>query len=142
MTYNEYKEQTTKELNEFTEKNCIWAFSDEQLKEALQEKNITRDDFDKNYTGFIGGGAIRKDKVKEFNEMCERHNNKLKELMQDFKFAYDSIYYELANHEYGYTYDETDALASLGLSISDIVNNPTLNKAFCKAATEIKNSQY
>ena len=44
-----------------------------------------------------------------------------------------------ANHEYGYTGNETPALETLGLTADDVVDNPVLNRAFCRAAREIKN---
>lgn len=139
MTYKEYKENMTQEINEFVNKNCIWAFGREQLAEALKEHNLTEEEFRNNYCGFFGGGAIRKDKIKEYDNICEKQNAKLKELLNDEKFACDALYYELANHEYGYTGDETPALETLGLTADDIVDNPVLNRAFCRAAREIKN---
>lgn len=139
MTYKEYKENMTQEINEFANQYCIWAFGREQLAEALKEHNLTEEEFQNNYCGFFGGGAIRKDKIKEYENICEKQNNQLKELMKDEEFAYDALYYELANHEYGYTGNESDALRDLGLTADDIINNQVLNRAFCRAAREIKN---
>jgi hypothetical protein len=139
MTYKEYKETTTQEINQFVDANCIWAFGREQLAEALKEHNLTEEEFQNNYCGFFGGGAIRKDKIKEYEKICEKQNNQLQELMKDERFAYEALYYELANHEYGYTGNESDALRDLGLTADDIIANQVLNRAFCRAAREIKN---
>lgn len=142
MTYKEYKENITQEINDFTKKYCIWAFSQKQLDEALKEHNLTEKEFQDNYCSFFGGGAIRQDKVQEYLELTKRQDEELKELMKDEQFAYEALYYELTNHEYGYTYDATDTLASLNLTAEDIEKNQVLNRAFCKAANEIKESQY
>lgn len=141
MKYKEYKEIMSKEINEFVDANCIWAFGKEQLEQALKERNLTQEQFNNEFCGFIGGGAIRKDKVKEYLEICEKQNAKLKELLNDEQFACDALYYELANHEYGYTGNETPALETLGLTADDIVDNPVLNRAFCQAVQEIRKQE-
>lgn len=138
MTYKEWKEKISNELNEFVNTNCVWAFNPEQFKEALTKLNITKDEFHRQYTGFIGGGAIRKDKVTEWEKITEKQTHELRELLKDEDFAYTAFRYELNNYEYGYTYNETPALDALGLTVNDVADTPHLNRAFCKAATEIK----
>lgn len=139
MKYKEWNEQRIKDVNDFVNANCIFAFGPEQLKQALKEHNLTEEQFQAEYVAFYGGGAIREDKVKEYESMSQRHFDDLQEKMKDFDFAYSAFYYELSNHEYGYTYDETDALIDLGLTPKQIAENQILNRAFCKAAQEVKN---
>ena len=138
MKYTEWNEQRIKDVNDFVDANCIFAFGTEQLNQALKERNLTKKQFKAEYVAFYGGGAIKESKVQEYDAMCQRHFNDLQEKMKDFDFAYSAFYYELGNHEYGYTHDETDALIDLGLTPNQIAENPTLNRAFCKAAQEIK----
>lgn len=48
-------------------------------------------------------------------------------------FIYDMFDYELANHEYGYTRNPSDALAALGVSRKAIEKDPQLARGFKKA---------
>lgn len=137
--YKQWNEARTQEVNQFVELNCIFAFGRDQLQEALKEHNLTEKEFESDFVGFIGGGAIRESKIKDYEAMCKKHFDELQENLKDFDFAYSAFYYELANHEYGYTHDETEALIDLGLMPKDIESNPILNKAFCKAALELRN---
>lgn len=141
-TYKEYKSACSDELNDFAEQNCIWAFGKEQLTEALKKLNLTEAEFQEKYTGFFGGGAILKDKVQAYLDLCKKQNDELQELLKDPEFCYEALYYELANHEFGYTGDETPALIVLGLTAEDICSNKVLNEAYCRAVSDIKNSDY
>lgn len=140
MLYQDFKKITEKEVNEFTKKYCFWAFGRDQLNKKLQELGITEEELQKNYVSFYGG-AIRADKVAEYRKIADKHNQQLKENMKNFDFAYSAFRYELANHEYGYTYDEEPALDALCLTAREVVKNEILNRAFCKAAQEIKNEE-
>ncbi len=140
MLYSEFKEITARELNEFTKQYCFWAFGRDQLEKKLQELGITEEELQKEYVSFYGG-AIRADKVADYNKMADRHDQQLKENMKNFNFAYSAFRCELANHEYGYTYNEEPALNALGLTAREVVENEVLNRAFCKAVQEIKSQE-
>ena len=45
----------------------------------------------------------------------------------------DAINYEMGNHEYGYTMDDSTVLESLGYSIKTREENKTLKKAWLEA---------
>lgn len=139
MLYKELKEIQAKELNEFTSKYCFWAFGREQLNKKLQELGITEEELQKNYVSFYGG-AIRADKAAEYRKIAEKHNQQLAENMKDFDFARSAFLYELNNHEYGYTYNGIPALDALNLTIQEVADNLTLNRAYCEACEQIKDT--
>ena len=139
MKYIEFKNKIEKEHNDFSEKNIIWAFSDEQLNEALKKRNLTLKQFKELYAGFYCGGAILKSSVSEHEAMSERHYDELQShLRNDSDFAYEAFSYELANHEYCITCDEEPALRALGLSSDDVENCPLMLEAFKKAEKECR----
>ena len=72
------------------------------------------------------GGYIRKDKSADFNAMFKRHAEEKKNRKKEEKYLFESLVYELQNHEYCVTYDATDALNALGYKKEDI--DPTLFK--------------
>ena len=47
------------------------------------------------------------------------------------------FFYELNNHEFGYTMEEDDTLISLGYTQEDIENNPKLLLGLTKAKKDI-----
>ena len=140
VSYKELKEKNSKELNEFISKNCFWAFSKEQLGEKLNELNITHEEFESNYQNFIGGGFIRRDKVKEYNSIVERMNkNKRNLLLENFEFAKDAFMYQMNNYECFISDDYDKVKKALGLTNKDINNNPMLLKAWNSAREEYYN---
>ena len=140
VSYREFQENNSKELQDFISKNCFWAFGREQLAKKLNELNITREEFESNYQNFIGGGFIRRDKVEEYNTIAERMSkNKRKLLLENFEFAKDAFMYQMNNYEC-FISDEYDKVKSaLGLTNKDINNNPMLLKAWNGAREEYYN---
>lgn len=139
MKYTEFKSKIEKEHNAFSEKNIIWAFSDEQLNEALKKRNLTLKQFKELYARFYCGGAILSSSVPEYKAMSERHYEELQShLRNDSDFAYEAFRYELGNHEYCYTRNFSPALRALGLSSDDVNNCPLMLEAFKKAEKECR----
>ena len=96
MTYEEYVAKKQREINELP---FFFAFSDEQLQKALDERNATTDDIYK-MSNFTGAFYLKKDAqliADYFNKPDE-----FEELIKDEKFAYEAIAYELRNYEYCY----------------------------------------
>lgn len=126
-SYIELKEKHSKELNDFP---IHFAFTDEQFKEGLKKLGLTENDLDKVVAISNSGGFIRKTDVKAFNEMNKRHRLEEKEAIESDLtgegYIKDMFEYELANHEYGYTYDLDDTLNALCLSIDEINNDAKL----------------
>lgn len=142
MKYMELKNRFEKEYNDFSKENIIWAFSDEQLNEALKERGLTLKQFKELYSRFYAGGAILNSSAQEYMAMSERHYEELQSnLRNDSEFAYEAFRYELANHEYCITCDEEPALRALGLSSDDVENCPLMLEAFKKAEKECRYEQ-
>lgn len=126
-TYVELKEKHRQEFNKFP---IQFAFSNEQFKEGMAKLGLTEKDTDKVVAVSDSGGFIRKTDVKAFNEMNRRHKQEEKDAINNDVtgdgYIKDMFAYELANHEYGYTYDLEDTLNALGLSIEEINNDNKL----------------
>lgn len=94
------------------------AFSDEQFTQMMREWGLEPTDTDKIYS--LGYGAFyRREDAALIRETAERHANEMDAAMLDDDFMIDAIEFELGNHEYIITYDPSDALDDLGLSLDD-----------------------
>ena len=86
------------------------------------------------------GGVIRKTDADAMREMFARHRRELQEAIAADKtgdgFIYDMFYTELANHEYSYTGDVTDAVNACGLTVEQLNANPALIIGLKKAADD------
>lgn len=138
---NKYKELRDKHQTEFNEFPIKFAFSDEQFKKAMEELGLTEDDTDK-IVSIGASGFIRKSDVEKFNEMNKRHRQEEKEAIDADTtgdgYIKDMFNYELANHEYGYTYDLTDTLEALGLTEDDINKDERLKRGLASALKRYK----
>lgn len=109
-----------------------FAFSENQFNEMMEKWGLTPDDTDKIY--HIGmGGYVRKCDADAMHEMFDRHKAEHEAAMQDDEYLFSMFNYELANHEYAYTYDLTDTLDALDLTIEEINANPRMADALKKA---------
>ena len=127
--YTELKHRQQMETNEFP---FGFAFGKEQFDRMMREWGLNPEDTDKIYS--IGnGGFVRKSDSDAMHEMFDRHNAERQAMMDDEEYLYDMFRYELANHEYGYTYDVSDTLNALGLTLEEIKAHKKLSKAFDKA---------
>lgn len=115
--YTELKARQAKELNDF--EGIFFAFNNEQFKEGMEKIGLTVADTKQIYS-LGAGGYIRKDKSEAFSAMFKRHREEKTQAKKEEKFLFDSLVYELRNHEYVITYDPTDALNALGYKKEDI----------------------
>ena len=118
--YEILREKIQKEVNAFPMK---FAFSNEQFANAMKELGLTEKDTDK-VVGIGYGGFIRKTDVNAYNEMNRRHRNEERQAIDNDLtgegYIKDMFEYELANHEYGYTYELDETLEALGLTMEEI----------------------
>ena len=125
-SYNEMKKRHSEEFNKFPIK---FAFSDQQFKEGMKQLGLTENDTDK-VVSISSGGFIRKTDIEAFYEMSKRFVEEKQQAIKDDKtgegYIRDMFESELANHEFGYTYDLTDTLEALGLTIEEINSNKNL----------------
>lgn len=135
------REKIQKEVNTFPMR---FAFSNEQFEKAMKELGLTEKDTDK-VVGIGYGGFIRKTDVKAFNEMNKRHRNEEKKaIANDLTgegYIKDMFEYELANHEYGYTYELDETLEALGLTMEEINNDERLKHGLELALNQYKENE-
>lgn len=137
---NAYRELKEKQQEEFNKFPLGAAFSNEQFKEMMEKWGLKEKDTDKIIS--LGAGAfIRKVDKEAFLDMNRRHTAQLKEAIAADEtgegFIYQMFYYELANHEYGYTGDLEDTLDALGYTAEEINADERLLRGLNKAADEI-----
>ena len=92
--YVQLKERQQKEFNEFP---IAYAFSEQQLEEALQKLQATKEEV---VTVFNHGDIVKKENAPKLLEMMRRHDKEVEEAMKDEKFAEGAFLYEMNNHEY------------------------------------------
>ena len=127
--YTSLKSKHQKEVDAFP---FGFAFNQKQFDEMMEKFGLTPDDTDKIYK-IGGGGYIRKTDSEAMNEMFERHEAERKAAMQDDEYLYEMFNYELANHEYCITYDLSDTLDALGLTMDEVNADPRMADALKRA---------
>lgn len=128
--YQEFKEKVQKETNNLP---IYWAFGKEQTDKLMEKLNIKNDEEQKEKCfGIFGGLAFKKDKEMILNTF-KRHNEELKENLKDDEFLKSAFRYEMSNHEYIITYDITDTLNALNITLDEYHNSERMKKLFKEA---------
>lgn len=117
MTYKEYREAKQKEVNELP---LLFAFSGEQIGKILKEKNYKSEDLLS--VPFINGCLIHKNDAEQVVAYFSKKSD-LKKRLKDRPFFEEALFYELANHEFGYTWDFTDTFEALDIDWDFIKEN-------------------
>lgn len=117
MTYTELKAKHSKEFGEL--EGIFWAFSDKQFHEGMEKIGLEPGQLDK-IMRLPGGGFILKAQEWAFDALFERHTAEREAFLAEPENLYKALVYELNNHEYGYTHDESDALCALGFEPDEI----------------------
>ena len=108
----------------------FFAFDNKGFEEGKQKLGLT----DNSEVLALGCGSyIRKTDRELWKNLYKQQDIELKEVMNEYSFAFDAFSYELSNHEYCVTYDTEDTLDALGLTYEEVEGNPVLNRAL-KAA--------
>lgn len=96
-----------------------YAFSEQQLKEALEKLGVN--DIRECVTIFGHGDIVKKSDAGKFISMLKRHTEEMRESLKDEEFAEAAFLYEMDNHEYAINYDgDGDVLGCFGLEIDDL----------------------
>lgn len=132
--YKALKDKHQKEVNEFP---MFFAFSNEQFDEGMKKLGLDPKDTDKIYKLGSTGGFYRKSDSQALRDMFARHRKEQADAIAADKtgegYIFDMFDYELANHEYGYTWDMEPALDALGLTIEDVRADERMKNALKKA---------
>lgn len=128
MTYQELRKTLQDRVSDFD--GLFFAFSNEQLEGELARVGITLEEAKKGkqIVSIGAGGFLLKTRVRAFTELMDANEMELKEFKKREKNLIDSLVFELANHEYCFTLDPSDALAAIGESL-ETVSRKALLKA-------------
>lgn len=130
--YSTFKKSKQQKVDEFP---MMFAFSQEQLEEGKARLGVTDN---KELLSIGAGGFIRKSDREEFDNLFIQLDKELAENLNDDEFLYEAFLYELANHEYCYSWDLTDSLAVLGLTVEQVKADDRMYSILKKALVQYK----
>lgn len=140
-SYEKYRKMVEKEVNEFP---MFHAFNDEQFYKGMEKVGLrpeVKADFKKICNGPIIGSFMKKEDAPKYAEMALRHSKERKRLIEGDTdgtgFIFEMFYYELNNHEYCITRDETETLDALGLDAEELDKNEKLKNGLNLAIEKI-----
>lgn len=134
---NHFKEMEKRHQKEFNAFPMKFAFSNAQFANAMRELGLSPTDTDKICVYGDTGGFYRRSDSAALHEMLDRHERERQAVM-NAEDAGDDVIFEmftsaLSDHEYNYTWDASDALESLGLTIEAVKTDPKLQQGFERA---------
>lgn len=116
QAYLDLLEKQRQELNNFP---IAYAFSDQQLEEALVK--LGAKDKSEVVTVFGHGDIVKRENAKPFLAMLQRQTRELKEAMRNEEFAEAAFRYEMDNHEYAINWSaDEDVLDCFNLNFEDL----------------------
>lgn len=126
---NAYQEMQDRQQKEFNSFPCFFAFRQEQFDEGMKKLGLKPGDTKLIYRA-PGGMYYRKTDAHSLKEMMDRFDREKEEaIVSDTAgdgFILDMFRTELANHEYGYTYELGETLDAVGLTLSEVQKRPNL----------------
>lgn len=129
--YTELKAKHQAEVNAFP---LGFAFNQSQFDEMMKKWDLKPTDI-REILSIGGGGYIRRSDADAFKAIMGRHEIEMRMAMKknEDDFLFHMFNYELANHEYCYTYELDDTLDALGLTIDEINADPIMADALKRA---------
>lgn len=115
MKYKDFSDMLQKRVNDLP---MIFAFSNEQLDNALDDMGLSLKDMkgDKLIKMGFGAFCLKSDLDYVLSELHAVDEMK-REFIKDYEHAYDAFFYEMGNHEYHINYDgDWDVLSCFGLN--------------------------
>jgi hypothetical protein len=127
----DYKNLIEKHRKEVEEFPIAYAFSDEQLKEAMKKLGVKH--LSECTTIFRMGDIMLKKDVPRYVQLIERHRKEILDAMKDKEYAVAAFRYEMDNHEYAINWDgDSDVLKCFGLTL-ETLNSMGLADAYMAA---------
>lgn len=115
MKYTEFKDMLQNKVNDLP---MFYAFSNEQLDNALDDMGLSLKDMKGNKIVRMGYGAycLKRDLDSILGELNAVDDAK-REFIEDYEHAYDAFMYEMGNHEYHINWQgDWDVLSCFGLN--------------------------
>lgn len=144
MEYKSYRKMRAEQqeaVSAILNKYAFFAFSNEQFYEGLRKFDLSDSPEDlAKLSRIYGGGYILKDHAAELSAVFDKNADEFSDRCNDpetgSRFLYGAFREELANHEYSYTGDPSDALQALGFTLEDLQEAPEILAIFKKAAAD------
>ncbi len=114
MKYTEFKDMLQKKANDLP---IIFAFSNEQLDNALYDMGLNLNDMKGDKLIMMGSGVfcLKSDLDYVYSELNAVDDMK-RDFIKDYEQAYDAFFYEMGNHEYHINLQaDWDVLSCFGL---------------------------
>lgn len=138
---NEYQELRNRQQQEFNVLPLGFAFDRKQFEEMMRGWGLHPERDVKKICSIGAGGYIQKKDVELLRQTNSRHKQELAEAikadMTGKDFIFQMFYYELKNHEYGYTGDADDTLDALGYTLEQVQSTQQLCRGFKLACKKI-----
>ena len=142
---NSYTELRNRQQEEFNAFPLGAAFSNAPFDELMRMWGLEPTDTDKIYR-LPGGVFLRKSDSPAFDEMVERQSREREQAMAADKtglgYIKDMFAAELANNEFGYTYELDETLDALGLTLDKVKADKRLRKGLNKALKKYYDFKY
>lgn len=130
--YNALRKGQQKIHDDFTNRYCFFAFSNEQFEKGMEKLGLKATDTGKIYHMGMGGFILR-ERSEEYHKLINALDEEMKEHMCNYDFAKDAFAYEMANHEYCLSYDIEEVLEALNLTAEDVNKSVILHTALMAA---------
>lgn len=134
---NSYQELAARQQAEVNAFPFFFAFNNRDFEEGMRKLGLDPSETDKIRCLGRTGGYYRINDADAFREMLDRHERERQEaIAADLTgdgFIYEMFDVELADHEYSYTGDASDALCALGITFEKIAQDPRFLHGFEKA---------
>ena len=126
-----YLDLQKRQQQELTDFPIAYAFSEQQLTEALEKLGATKEEC-VTYMGH--GDVMKRTDVPAFKAMMRRHTKELHDALKESEeFAEAAFLYEMDNHEYAINWDgDADVLACFAIDEKWLVEN-NLHNAYNRA---------
>jgi len=139
---NQYGVLAGKHQQEVNDFPFFFAFSEKQFAEGMASFGLSPEQTDQIYSLRGAGGFYLRSDAERLHAMFDRHHEEHQAaIAADTKgdgYIYDMFYYELANHEYGYTGEIEDTLNALGITMDDVNADKRFQRALKKAMQKIE----
>lgn len=136
--YTEMQKRHQEEINAFP---SFFAFNEMQMAEGLKKLGLNRSSARKELCQGAFGMFYRKSDADNLHAMLRRFiTEKANAIASDPTgegFICDMFRSELADHEFAYTQDISDALAACGFSARQVIEDPRLKHGLEKACTDL-----
>lgn len=126
---NKYTEIKNRHAKESETLPIFFAFNKAQFEKGMIKCGLEITDTDKIFKT-AGGGFYKKEDSQIIKDHFIRQEKEMADAIESDKtgegFIFDMFNYELGNHEYVYTMDDTDTLEALGITYKDIKESEAL----------------